>query len=814
MRGKDITMGAFEKGLSFEHSVLCLLNLVPNSRVCGESLICGKKIDLIFEFSFQFNRKEIAAIECKNYNKPLSREQCVQITSDYRSIVEDNSIDCLFLVTSNGITASSRHLFDNKKYFHFSIYELTQLVMRLDELILNMELQFGNDGLEEEYIEPLIQKVESGLLRDFVSCQKRGIFNKRTLSSVAKKYQHIEFKKNQTNVICNYFPDISLKIKDVINWWIEDEKVKYHIAVIGTYGIGKSSFARSIVYQQALRCKKDPSRRIPLLINLKEFSLSTSIDRLITSELSINHNVTNPSFAKFISLSKMGRFLLVLDGIDEMKSKSSSFELKMCFFELSKLYTENSKVILLGRPTIFSSEQELTNFLSGMLETDFVMEHQVIEPSLWSFERTKELIKKRISRLDRQRYDSTLLKNVLTKIEHHKDKHFLELLQRPIHVKILLQIAKYVDDIDTIKGRGELYYKFVKLCLEREVARDSNCREVTLSVIDRYNFSKALAHRMMKNGNSSIKFSDIPLELVIQYVRSPKDQFLENEHINIDKLEALKRDLILGSFLERVEFDSLIFSHKSYCEFLTAENIIDHLVEGRLEDLTALEFTEEVCEFVRDRIDLEKLSSIDVAISTMADEIDFSMWKPIGYSLAKGNVFNEYCLGTIMAGSSVICPHIGSFLFYDELQQEFTSAILIGVRKNKSEIYLKHCVEALLNGRNKEFRVALIDLLEEIFQREATPTLIDLVFKLFSQIHVDVSGEIITKLYLFGKNEFAVKITLYFINITSSKNFKSVASYIYNAIDIAECEICESTHSRIVELVNNKIPKQKQLRAS
>ena len=91
-------------------------------------------------------------------------------------------------------------------------------------------------------------------------------------------------------------------------------------------------------------------------------------------------------------------------------------------------------------------------------------------------------------------------------------------------------------------------------------------------------------------------------------------------------------------------FDSLIFSHKSYCEFLTAENIIDHLVEGRLEDLTALEFTEEVCEFVRDRIDLEKLSSIDVAISTMADEIDFSMWKPIGYSLPKGNVFNEYCL--------------------------------------------------------------------------------------------------------------------------------------------------------------------------
>jgi predicted NACHT family NTPase len=110
-----------------------------------------------------------------------------------------------------------------------------------------------------------------------------------------------------------------VELEPLIDDWIANPDVQESIAILGSYGTGKSSFARKIAWSYARKFKSGETVRMPLLIELKEFGSHQDLRSLITGYLVNRHRVKNYSYELFRALNREGRFLVIFDGFDEMK---------------------------------------------------------------------------------------------------------------------------------------------------------------------------------------------------------------------------------------------------------------------------------------------------------------------------------------------------------------------------------------------------------------------------------------------------------------------------------------------------------------
>ena len=108
------------------------------------------------------------------------------------------------------------------------------------------------------------------------------------------------------------------------------------IALLGTYGTAKSSFAKRIASRAAEAYSTGESHRIPLLIELRNFGSHQSIEGLITHTLINKHGYRNGSFSLFQKMNSLGKYFLILDGFDEMKQGMTRDALLCNFNELNK----------------------------------------------------------------------------------------------------------------------------------------------------------------------------------------------------------------------------------------------------------------------------------------------------------------------------------------------------------------------------------------------------------------------------------------------------------------------------------------------
>jgi hypothetical protein len=67
-----------------------------------------------------------------------------------------------------------------------------------------------------------------------------------------------------------------------------------------------------------------------------------------------------------MKLNSSGRFVILLDGFDEMKKTMSWESMRYNLGQLNKLVDSNSKVVILGRPSAFLTEAEYKEALHGI----------------------------------------------------------------------------------------------------------------------------------------------------------------------------------------------------------------------------------------------------------------------------------------------------------------------------------------------------------------------------------------------------------------------------------------------------------------
>lgn len=511
-------------GDAFRDQVVGLLK-VAGFDVTSEILVDHKKVDIRFEET-SLGRRRRYALEAKNYASPLSKDQLVKIVADYDPLIRTQSVDELFIVSPHPVRspAANAYLEQNKQVTHRSFLEFQEDVMGFGGYLQYIKRQHEEEGLEQYYIQPTLT----------------------------------DGKQLQT----------------VVDRWLIDSS-NQPLAILAAYGMGKTSFARDLAYQLAKAALSGEPSRIPVLLSLGIVSREQSLEGLVASTLVGKANlVKRYSFEAFAALNKLGRFVCFLDGFDEMKHMMSASEFRHNFTELNRLVEGHAKVILLGRPTAFLSDDEKEYVLRGRrplgdqwAKIPGAPEYRELHLAPFSPSQSNDFVfrylthwTKREAARSGKPVDPMFVERRRAEIQAAE---YGELVSRPVHARMLAEIA--TDPKVDLKrvSRYSLYDDFIRLLIDREAAKEG--RRYSFTAEERRKFATELAWLLWTTPAGKTlgcRIEDIPGSL------------FENYHGDgTHDLNAIKRDLVSGSFLEEKTAGVFYIPHRSFQEFLVAEHI-------------------------------------------------------------------------------------------------------------------------------------------------------------------------------------------------------------------------------------------------
>lgn len=501
----------------------------------------GKKVDVYFEYR-ELGRKLRLYVEAKDYNRALGRADVKDIFSDHSGILDRNKPASLLIVTRNGLTTDADEFVnvEQSALRHQSILEIEISSVDLDSYLQYLIEDHSDIGLNNYY-------VESGfVLRNT---------NRATNDNSLQKFS---------------FDEKESAYKALLNW-VHDESDFRPVALLGGYGSGKTSVAKKIAAELALRCQKEISTRRPILLKLGNISRYSAIDGILGGLFTSEFPVRNFNLRNFQNLNENGHFLIILDGFDEMKHSMSWSDFRAQVQSLLQLYKARSKILLLGRPSAFLSEDEERHILRGerrlgdswMRLPDWPV-FQELELLEFTPSQRSEFVQRYLAHKTFENHDPAVASTRAEAANKIADAD-PELFAKPVHSKILTDLATDLSfDLSKFEGsqsRWLLYSEFIRSLYSRELEKEVR-REI--SEKDRIEFLRSLAFWLWTERGTSISFSLSQL---------PKQQFERWEKKDQFDNTGIRREFLSGSILERKESDIYFFGHRSFAEFLVADQM-------------------------------------------------------------------------------------------------------------------------------------------------------------------------------------------------------------------------------------------------
>ena len=145
------------------------------------------------------------------------------------------------------------------------------------------------------------------------------------------------------------------------NWRSSATSANQWLVVVGEYGTGKTALTRVLQYRWLKEYKENPQLRIPLRIELRDFTRQFDARGLLHHFLD-NNQLGHISVEFVFSLIKKRRVILLLDGYDEMAQYMHIRERRVCLEALANLASDGALGILTSRPNYFSEAEELRLF--------------------------------------------------------------------------------------------------------------------------------------------------------------------------------------------------------------------------------------------------------------------------------------------------------------------------------------------------------------------------------------------------------------------------------------------------------------------
>jgi hypothetical protein len=400
-----------------------------------EIRINTKKVDVLLTLEDDLSRRRIA-VEVKNLGHNLSQNELTAIYVDYHSLVNQREVDEIWVIVRRDFSPEAKN------------WTAAQPALSIFTIAQFEERQFGF----HRYVRQLIELFSEEDLQEYYVEQR--------------------------------FSDQEL-LSTKINSWIEGPSSR-PIAILGGYGMGKTSFCRFILAELGKAYLEDATRRVPIYIRLSEIAKEQELDGLLGKMLASRYRLKDYNFQDIINLNRKGKFVFIFDGFDEMKHALTWELFKYNFSQINRTVTENSRVIVAGRPNAFLSDAEHSWALRGTrISAERVIklpdwpEYEELSIQPFSLTESEAFLRRYLAnsvRKSGRQFDDTERAWIDSRIQEFDALSKREEVSRPVHLKIFAELA--TDKSFTLRDYSvfELYEIAADQTIEREMAKPERKR--------------------------------------------------------------------------------------------------------------------------------------------------------------------------------------------------------------------------------------------------------------------------------------------------------------------------------------------------
>ncbi len=467
------------------------------------------------------------AIECKDWASPPDSSQLRSIYHDYFPAIQNGEIDYLFIIGRSEIGREPRNTLKSlskTKYLTFD--DFVRSMMNFSYLVNDNIVAFRNHDASSNYISPRIAGED-----------------------VAADQKVREWLRGSENVLLIY----------------------------GGYGIGKTSFSFQMTADLSRDYKSADFSRIPIRISLGDLYYKQDLKSLIASNLSGADgaaSVRNFTYNLFLEMARRGYFLIILDGFDEMRHAMDVSDFEYTFSEMSALFKGDSKVVILGRPDSFFTDEEEDRVIKAVLGGRSA--YSKIELAMWDVDQVETYITGCING-GMIPFADEAEKTALVALKDKVIENEFDVISRPVQLKMFTTLMREFLGGDAEFNRYDLYFKFIYDFARREDAKAS--RKFTESRDWKYGYSdprtvfmQNIAWWVLTEKKENRFFpKDIPFELLPKELREKSDRDAALREIILGSVVEPELKRVAPSAVEMKGFRSYYFPHKSYIEFLVAE---------------------------------------------------------------------------------------------------------------------------------------------------------------------------------------------------------------------------------------------------
>ncbi len=341
-------------------------------------------------------------------------------------------------------------------------------------------------------------------------------------------------------------------IEGYIDLWLDDP-VKEHISVLGEFGTGKTWFAMHYAWMALQRYRVAQNRglerpRLPLVIPLRDYAKAVSVESLFSEFFFRKHEIPLAGYSAFEQLNRMGKFLLIFDGFDEMAAKCDRQETINNFWELAKAVVPGAKVILTCRTEHFPEGKEGRALFNAELQASTTIltgetpQFEVLELEKFNDEQIRQALSVQT--------EATTVEKVMRNLQ------LLDLARRPVMTELILEA---LPDIEA--GKPVDMSRIYLYAVRRKIERDIKAERTFTSLADKLYFLCELSWEMLSTNQMSLNYRGFP-----DRIRSLFGSVVQEEK----DLDHWHYDMMGQTMLIRNADGDYTPAHRSLLEFFVA----------------------------------------------------------------------------------------------------------------------------------------------------------------------------------------------------------------------------------------------------
>lgn len=509
-------------GTAFEEQVLKVLRLL-GYKVERNVNINGCQIDVYGEYRTGVITLKLM-VECKDYGKgkPVGIEEVNKFAGVLAVARNTGVVDKGLFVTTEGFTPQAKVNARSAGIELTTFKELSTQLVDFNDYIERVVADFKSSPVSKCYVDLSGTEVE-------------------------------EYEGSDKAIIHR-------PIDKYVNTILSDNEHR-KLALLGNFGTGKSTFCRKYAHDLAISYRNGKTNRIPVRINLSDFDSKLHIQELILNTLQFRYNL-NITQTICHELQRIGRFLFLFDGFDEMASRVDVDTMRENLRDINKVADiQENKFILTCR----------THFFRDRVQVEILTEFDILYIPEWGERELKEYLKKRFG------------KNWKPQLERISGTHNLpELAQTPLFLEMIVETLPELGD--EVK-RIELYQAYT----DKWIQEQSRRKGARLLEEQRRQFVRELAMKLYLEGKLSCHHKE--------FVPLLRQRF---EIDDAAQMDYLRSDVQTCTFLTRDGKGNYGFRHKSFMEFFVAQTLAEEIRGGSPEHLGAISLPIEVRGFLVD----------------------------------------------------------------------------------------------------------------------------------------------------------------------------------------------------------------------